>query len=349
MKKTTLFLTTLLVGLFLSSCAGIKYLTVETREPALIRLPPRVLSVIVANNVLQQPDHIGHTHKELGRAGFKRVNASSDSVAIYYTEALSQFLEEEDYYQEVLYLHDPLREDLDFFREEPLTPELMNEIRDETDVDAIISLDKLVMETEKSDIFERNGICYSAMMGRIHSTIRVYLPTMEGKIPAVRYTDSTRWEGYSIPEDQDFTVPRLPTREEALRYMAVKAAEKMVYAFAPHWEMQDRWYYTHPHSLMRKGASFAQRAEWVEAIEQWETFYHKRSSKRDKARAASNIALAYEMLNEMESALQWATIANDLFKVSTNSASLDRRRSWLLKTEIERRRDQSNNLNMEDQ
>jgi hypothetical protein len=53
------------------------------------------------------------------------------------------------------------------------------------------------------------------------------------------------------------------------------------------------------------------------------------------------------MLDEMESAYEWATVANDLFRQSTSPSSLERRRSALFKKEIERRRDASRKLNMQ--
>jgi len=348
MKRKNPFLIVLLFGLLLSSCAGIKYLTVETREPAQITLPSGVLSVIVVNNVVQQPDDVGHQTKLLGQSGIQNEKASSDSVAIFFTEALAQFLDEEDYFQQVLFLDQPLRDDNDFFHEDFLTPETMNEIRSKTGVDAIISLDKLFMETNKDEFYRQQGYTYSAMTGKIQSILRVYLPTMEGKIPAVHYIDSIRWEGFDIQDKKAYAEAMLPSREEGMKLLAVRAAEKMTYVFAPHWEMQDRWYYTLPRSLMREGEAFAGRAEWKKAIEKWETFYNNRSNKTDKAKAAANIALAYEMLDEMEKALEWATTANDLFVESTTQNSLERRRSLLYKNEILRRQNSGNRLNMED-
>ncbi|MBK5195067.1 MAG: hypothetical protein JJE08_03415 [Proteiniphilum sp.] len=348
MKRINPFLIVLLFGLLLSSCAGIKYLTVETREPAQVTLPSSVLSVIVINNVVEQPDDIGHHTKLLGQSEIQNEKASSDSIAIFFTEALAQFLDEEDYFQRVLFLDVPLRDDKDFFREEFLTPEMMNEIRRKTGADAIISLDKLIMQMNKEEFYRKQGYTYSAMTGKIQSILRVYLPTMEGKIPAVHYTDSIRWEGFDIQDKQAYAEAMLPSREEGMKLLAVRAAEKMTYVFAPHWEMQDRWYYTLPSSLMREGEAFAKRAEWNMAIEKWEAFYNNRSNKTDKAKAATNIALAYEMLDDMDKALVWAITANDLFVQSTTQNSLERRRSLLYKNEILRRQNSGNRLNMED-
>jgi len=348
MKKISSFLIVMTAGLFLGSCSGIKYLTVETREPAQVTLPSHVLSLAVVNNVVKQPDDLGHETQLIGSTeGGKKRKVSSDSMAIYYTEALTQFLNEEDYFQKVVFYPEPLRSDTNFFQEQPLTPERMNDIRKKTGVDAVISLDKLLIQTVKRDQFRQQGYTYGDLIARIHSILRVYLPTLEGKIPAIQYTDSMRWEGFDIQNEEAYAEVMLPSRKEAMKLLVVKAAEKMTYVFAPHWEMQDRWYYTLPNSLMREGEAFAKDANWSKAIEKWQAFYDSRSSKIEKAKAANNIALAFEMMDDMTQAVEWAKLANDLFVQSSGPNSLDVRRSLLYKNELERRVSTSNKLNME--
>ncbi len=332
--------------MLLAGCSGIKFLTVETREPAQVTLPSDVLTIAIVNNVVTQPDDVGHTIQPIGHSTSEKVKASSDSIAIFYTEALAQFLEEEDYFHGVHYVTEGLRKDNDFFSEEPLTPDRMNEIRRTTGAQAVVSLDKLILETHIREHYRQQGYSYGEMTGRIQSLIRVYLPTLEGKIPAVHYTDSLKWEGFDITDENVYAELMLPSREEAMKQLAVRAAEKMTYVFAPHWEMQDRWYYTLPSSLMREGEAYAKTADWLRAIEKWEAFYNRSSKKIDRAKAANNIALAYEMLDEMQQSYEWATRANDLFIESTAPNSLERRRSLLYKDEIARRLNTLNQINM---
>ena len=333
--------------LFFSNCAGIQYMSIETREPAQVTLPTEVKSVLVVNNVVQQPDEIGHNVKRLGKKQTDRVKASADSIAIFYTEALSQFLEEEEYFDAVKYHQRPLRSDNDFWQEVSISPETMNKLRSTTATDAIISLDKLILQTERVDFFQQEGYMYAGLAGKIHSVIRVYLPSMEGKIPVVQFTDSMKWEGYDIRDGRAYADLVIPSQEEAMKQLAVFAAEKMTKVFSPHWENQDRWYYTQMSSRMREGEVFAKNNQWFNAIEKWNESYTKEKNKLNQAKAAHNMALGYEMLDDMDSAYKWAVIAADLFQQSTASGSLERRRSLLFKNEMERRRDTSNKLNMQ--
>ena len=333
--------------LFFSNCAGIQYMSIETREPAQVTLPMEVKSVFVVNNVVQQPDEIGHNIKRLGKKQSDRIKVSADSVAIFYTEALSQFLGEEEYFNAVKYYQKPLRSDNDFWLEVPITPETMHELRNATATDAIISLDKLILQTDRTDFFRQEGYNYAGLTGRIQSIIRVYLPSMEGKIPVIQFTDSMKWEGYDIHDGRAYADLIVPSQEEAMKQLAVFAAEKMTKVFSPHWENQDRWYYTQMSSRMREGEVFAKSSQWLNAIEKWNESYTKEKNKLNQAKAAHNIALGYEMLDDMDSAYKWAVLAADLFQQSTTSGSLERRRSLLFKNEIERRRDTSNKLNMQ--
>ncbi|MEA4903606.1 MAG: DUF6340 family protein [Petrimonas sp.] len=347
MRRLSFFAIALFSMLFFSSCAGIQYMSIETREPAQVTLPTEVKSVLVVNNVVQQPDEIGHNIKRLGKSQIDRVKASSDSVAIFYTEALSQFLGEEKYFDAVKYYQKPLRTDNDFWQEVPISPETMSELRNTTSTDAIISLDKLILQTDRTDFFQQEGYTYASMTGKVHSVIRVYLPSMEGKIPVVQFTDSMKWEGYDIRDDRAYAELIIPTQEEAMKQLAVFAAEKMTNVFSPHWENQDRWYYTQMSSKMREGEMFAKGNQWSDAIEKWKESYTAEKRKLNQAKAAHNIALGYEMLDDMDSAYEWATIASDLFRQSTTNDSLERRRSLLFKNEIERRKEASNKLNMQ--
>src|SRR5690554_7503937 len=86
MYKSYPFIIVLTLVLILSSCSGIKYLTVETREPAQVTLPNDVLRIAVVNNVVQQPDDIGHYLVNIGSSVEKKVEASADSVSIFFTE-----------------------------------------------------------------------------------------------------------------------------------------------------------------------------------------------------------------------------------------------------------------------
>ncbi len=345
--KVSLFLSTLAIILLFTCCAGIKYINIETLEPAQVTLPANIKSVAVVNNTAQQPDDIGHYVNPLGRNATVKASASSDSMAVFYTEALTQFLNEEKFFDFVVYYKKPLRTDNKFLEESPLPPDVMTEIKNTTGADAIVSLDKLLIQTDVKEHFRQEGHIYAGMKGKINSTIRVYLPTMDGKIPMLRHTDSLYWEGYDISRGGAIAEFILPTREQGMKEMVIASAEKMTYALSPHWVTQERWFYTSTSSKMKEAMVFADGKQWQEAVFAWKTYFDSERNNLNKAKAANNIALAYEMLDDIANAYDWAVTASDLFEKSTANGSLDRRRATLYKNELERRKDTSNKLNMQ--
>lgn len=337
MKKILVQLFILLGLLLLGSCAGIRHFAIETHEPAQVSMPLSINSLLVVNNVVEQPKHVGHQEKRLGKSDYTRIDVSSDSVATYYTEALAQFLQEEGYYDDVKYYTKPLRKDKSFFTELPILPDQMFELTEESGTQAIVSLDKMVMQTKWEDYYQMEGYKYARLVAEIHSVIRVYMPSLDGKIPAVQFADSLVWEGYEIRDNQAYADLIIPTQEEAIKELAIYAAEKMTHVFAPHWDQQERWYYTSLGARMREGEVFARNNEWEEALIKWSDYYDKERRKQNRARVAHNIAVSYEMLNDLNEAQKWADKAHQLFEESTSVNSLERRRSLVYKKEMDRR------------
>lgn len=346
MRNIKLFLYLLFGAIFITGCAGIKTLTIQTQEPAQVTLPARVGKLLIVDNVVGQPFDIGHSKKKLGRSA-EKVSVRTDSLSIIYTEALAQFLNEEGFF-DVVMLHDKaMRNDNEYWRERPITPETMQELKKSTGADAIVSLDKILVASDWQDLFVQEGYPYAKLSGKISSTLRVYLPTLQGQIPTVQFTDSLYWEGFDISDGRAYAEFVVPHAESALKDLAIYAADKMTYVLTPHWVTQERWYYTMSSSAMREAEAFVEQAKWEEAIAKWDSFYNSTKNKVDKAKAASNIAMGYEMLDNIETARDWILIAQKLFEEGTPASSLERKRISIYKTEIERRLDNSNKLNMQ--
>lgn len=346
MRNIKLFLYLLIGAILFTGCAGIKTLTIQTQEPAQVILPSNINKLLIVDNTVGQPYDIGHSKKKLGRSTDK-ISVRTDSLSIIYTEALAQFLNEEGFF-DVIMLHDkPMRNDKEYWSEIPITPETMLELKKSTGADAIVSLDKILVASSWEDLFIQEGYPYAKLSGKISSNIRVYLPTLEGQIPTVQYLDSLYWEGFDISDGKAYAEFVIPNAENALKDLAIYAADKMTYVLTPHWVTQERWYYTLPSSTMRQAEAFAEQAKWEEAIAKWESFYNSSKKKTDKAKAASNIAMGYEMLDDIEIAHDWVLIAQKLFEEGTPSSSIERKRISIYKTEIERRLDNTNKLNMQ--
>ena len=334
-RRNTKILFVFLSVLILGSCAGFKIITIETQEPARISFQQNVQSILIVNNVVEQPKDIGHNMKRLGKSYIERVAVSSDSMAIYYTEALSQFLEEGGFFNKVLYYNKSLRTDNDFWSEKPISPGEVERLTGENDVDAIISLDKLIITTNGQEYYRQSFFTDVELIAKLQSIFRVYIPLYRGEELVMQHVDSLRYEGF-IPSQKQPQKHSLFFKDY-LKDMVVNSAEKMTEALAPHWKEQERWLYTLANGTMQDGEFYANQNKWDEAAIKWQEFYNNNTKTINRAKAASNIALAYEMMGDIERAYKWISTSYKLFEESSNSNSEELLRTLLYKNELERR------------
>ena len=99
----------------------------------------------------------------------------------------------------------------------------------------------------------------------------------------------------------------LPNREDALVDGALNVGQKSVNRFVPYWEKADRYFFNSHNKLMKKGMDSVYVKNWKSAIEYWELAIKKTKSTLTKAHATNNIAIAYEILGDIDKALDYAT------------------------------------------
>ncbi|MBO4621769.1 MAG: tetratricopeptide repeat protein, partial [Paludibacteraceae bacterium] len=97
-----------------------------------------------------------------------------------------------------------------------------------------------------------------------------------------------------------------PETEDPAAYVG----EQMVFILAPYWETEDRYFYCDDTPKLKAGIESVRRQKWEEAISAWK---HVEGSP-GKAYAAANIAVALEMLDRYDEAIEWAEKAIRLFE-----------------------------------
>ena len=104
-----------------------------------------------------------------------------------------------------------------------------------------------------------------------------------------------------------FTYTELdPDDEEPASYVG----EQMAFILTPNWETEDRYFYCDDTPKLKAGIESVRRQKWEEAISAWK---HVEGSP-GKAYAAANIAVALEMLDRYDEAIEWAEKAIRLFE-----------------------------------
>lgn len=319
--KRFLYLTILLGGiLFCTGCRSVKSVVVEIQKPAQILLPKTINNIGIINNAVPQPDTWGHS--EAVYSGGKRleepITLASDSNIVFLTETLFNNLISLDHFNNVSLYEFPLRNDLSFSEEEhPIDSAMIKEISQITNSDALISIDRFLINTTTRK--EPYDIETNLKVLDLKVDVRFRIFSKEGKqISSPFYlTDSIYWLGVYRNETL-ISESAVPTREEAIKEGAEYMAEKIANAFVHTWREVPRIYYGDVKEANKK----AETNDWANALRLWEEAYNKEQKPKKKARLANNIALAYEISDDIKNALKWAQISYDLF-VETAENSID--------------------------
>lgn len=97
----------------------------------------------------------------------------------------------------------------------------------------------------------------------------------------------------------------LPNRLEAVNVAAEIAGLEFAEFLVPHWIEVDRVYYKSGFGELKKTVGLLKQGQWFEAAEIWKK-YTSHKNKSIAAKSMYNLALACEILGDMDAALDWA-------------------------------------------
>jgi hypothetical protein len=105
----------------------------------------------------------------------------------------------------------------------------------------------------------------------------------------------------------------LPNKKKVIAQIASVSGDLYAHRIAPMWRIVKRCYYTTPGKELAHGHQCVIQKNWTDARNTWEDLYKNAPTNRMKGIAAYNIALSYEMDDNLDSAVEWANKAKNLF------------------------------------
>ena len=296
---------------FLASCSSVNYVGIETYNPAEVTFPGKVGKVLVVNNAVCQPDNVGCEFMLFGeKVDTFRVKA--DSALVDACIGLGKAIADGPYFDDVLLYHDVVRTDDVYYEDQKLTDEQVRVLCEETDADAVVSLDRMLFDSKKMVKAYADGFVRGEIQVRVSGVLRSYIPGRPNPLATIHLSDSV----YFFEEAPNLVLldKVLLSSEEALRTAAEYVGAKASPNFVPHWENETRWFYSGMGTDWKEATAYARLEKWDKALTRWKHIYDKTNSRKYRARAASNIALGYEMETKLEEACEWATRSVGLFK-----------------------------------
>ncbi len=156
---------------------------------------------------------------------------------------------------------------------------------------------------ESFDVPPTNEVVTVAVWG-------IYDPAKDTPLERKTMIDTIYWNG--IDEQGNFQQNyNPPPRQAALELAAAMAGESFARRFYPDWQTEKRMYSVPPLPDFSDAAYFLEEGNWDEAIVRWKNYTHDRNGKM-AIEARYNLALAYEMKDDLETAQKWLAAARQL-------------------------------------
>jgi tetratricopeptide (TPR) repeat protein len=143
-------------------------------------------------------------------------------------------------------------------------------------------------------------------VGTVNIGFRLYDPDMNSIADQYQFSENMRWDGHgSSPTD---AAQAMLDKMAAINQVSYSAGRSYALRISPSYYEVTRYFYDKPknNKHLVAGVRKSEVADWEGAIESWELAIKKGKKDKDKGRAAYNIAVGYEVLGDMDKALEWA-------------------------------------------
>ena len=282
-----------LCGILLSvtACTSLQPLSYERLQPADVNFPGQIRKVGIVNNMPP-------VHQDYKNVDYKSASLEVDGNVV--VEALAKEVVAVNYFDQVVIYDEEFRKSTSPL-DQPIPKEVADDLIRTLDVDMLLAMERVNVELKESTMFipEWNAEV-SAVDGIVTSVVRVYLEQRESPLFTVQKTDTLCWEITSKLTFNDIM-------KEASEYAASMPMQNLL----PYWEEKERYYFDGGNVEMRDAGVCVREQNWEEASVLWEEVYNKKKGKA-KMRAAYNLAVYSEMINDFEAAKAYLDVASAL-------------------------------------
>lgn len=300
--KKSISLIALALGVVLSGCSSLQTISFDQLEAADISFPPAVRKVAVVDNmpVFSKNKDPKVISPEMGGDG---------KIA---SEAFAKGLADANYFDQVIICDSALRvDDKDPEADKLLTKAEVQKLIDDLGVDLIFSFDQLHIKAKESAVFYSDyPVPVNVVSGVVTPVIRAYISTRLAPLLVVSKQDTLYWDiNPSLSEEKII--------KEASEYAAYLPVNHLL----PHWKQVVRYYFDGGGVEMRDAGVCLRENDWNTAYELWNAAYEKKKGQQ-KMKAAYNIALYYEIKDDLQNAREWVDKAQKLVKPGSKEEQL---------------------------
>ena len=327
--KITNHISVILLILISFSCVSTKPLLIQIPQKSNKELPENIQSLLLIGRVLN--DNYTDLDADSLQMIFYRQKFNYDTIINDFQtidttlKALGDLLFESGRYDIVIPENRfPKIENTSLIAGEMKWDEI-KELCDTFRTDAVLSLDyfktRVFTEYETTvdyDVYSGNFIDRSRAEMKVNyeALFRVYDPGRERVIMRRFMRDTLTWEG-TDRSARDLFYWFTPVKS-ALTEAGIAIALDLSGEICPKWRNEKRNYFASGDSNLKQASPLIHSNQWETAISLWKDTAENTKSKSLKSKAEFNIALGFEMLGDLDSAIKWALQSYDtMYRTNT--------------------------------
>jgi tetratricopeptide (TPR) repeat protein len=278
------------------------YTTLDVLRPAKIAFEKDATDLLLVNNSIVQPADYGHRTTLLNDRARNTI-VKTDSLALFCLGALHEEINGKDFFSSVQFIPNSLNMNTDFGSISQISPEKISQMSQKYGTNVVLSLDKIKVNDDLTEYYIAESNFYAATLElRFETYWSIHYPGRKDYIQ-VYYKDTVFWESESYVRRK--AINGLPNRGDALVDGALLVGQKTVNRFIPYWDKVDRYFYDSKNKQMKQAMDSVYVKNWDAAILQWKKVMDTHQSSFLQAQAANNIAIAYEIIGDIDKAIEY--------------------------------------------
>lgn len=295
-------------------------ITFKVLESALVSLPDHIQTVAIIDRSLPQDTDASIIEGILTGEGMNQDKLASQMAL----DGLTSILQNSAQFRTIRTNEVMKRPGIDGHFPDPLAWEIIEAFCQEYDVDAILVLEGFdsdfiithgtaAKKTSDDELFSLGFTFYARGLATVNLSFRLYDPAQKAIIDQYYFDHTMTWDagGGSI----NAAIGALMTKDAAIRDASYDAGMAYGQRITPSWFYITREYYKRSKGDpdLAEGARMMEANDWDRAIEAL-ALAAESGKRKTKGRAAHNLAVVYEILGDLETAKEWATVAWGKYK-----------------------------------
>ncbi|MFV0378731.1 MAG: DUF6340 family protein [Mangrovibacterium sp.] len=304
----------LILMLLLASCSQpYRLLTIETSRPSTHLLPTDIQSLTLVNRGITgefQNFNKDSLQQYFYDKGFKVNSVVLDSLAADTTlKALGELLFESGRYDVVIPEERNLNREQKFYQvPESLDWDEVASICQDFNTDALMVIERYFNKimTDYHVYISPEGkpqFVSASIDSKYNMVIKVYDPSKKSIVRQIVVDDTISWSNDDYTTEGLFRT--LPSIKEALIQTGIQTALDADNQISPAWVKENRLFFVLAEGDESRIRTWANNNEWQNADDYWQKFAGSQKPS-EKSKAEFNLALAAEMLGDIDSAIEWA-------------------------------------------